>query len=220
MASKTASTIRKFLLAGVAKAAGVAVIEASLVAARGGMYACTVQAAIAAKGIKADFITALETLMDDFRANRRGIAVKYDMEQACDKQGRLKTDSDGNPVYKVPGSLSTAKSVLGQSFDHEIDLGTIKNPNSFTAIREACDVAKAESAKANATPDDKLRNSIAGHLETITAQLGGMDSASLKALNSLLAKVAKGSVASAKQVQADNAKITANKRQTAKRKAA
>lgn len=185
------STIRKYLLAGVAKQAGVAVLEAQLVEARGGMYACSVQAAIAAKGDKAAFVETVDSLMDDFRSNKRNIATKFEMDQAQDKHGKLKVDNDGNPVYKVPGSLSTAKSVLASGFDHGIDLGTISKPNSFGSIRDAAQHAKAEQAVANATPDDKVRASIAGHLESIASQIAKLDTKSLKALNTLLAATVK-----------------------------
>jgi len=197
------STIRKYLMAGVAKQSGVIEAQAALDAAKGGMYACTVQAAIAAKGDKAAFVETCDKLMDDFRGNVRGIAVKHGMEQAKDKTGKLAVNSDGNPRYLVPGSLSTAKSVLGGAFDHKIGLGTITKPNSFGSVRDAASVAKAEAKAAAATPDDKVRASITAHLEAISGQLAKMDSKSLKALDTLLAKMAKGTkdaaVATAKQ---------------------
>jgi len=161
MSNSTINTaIRKYLLAGVAKQSGVDEAQAALDAARGGMYACTVQAAIAAKGDKAAFVGTVDKLMDDFRGNVRGIAVRHNMEQAKDKTGKLAVDSDGNPRFKVPGSLSTAKSVLGGAFDHKIELGTIAKPNSFGSVRDAATLAKAE-AKAEA---DKVAKETADKL--------------------------------------------------------
>jgi hypothetical protein len=207
MSNSTINTaIRKYLLAGVAKQSGVDEAQAALDAARGGMYACTVQAAIAAQGDKAAFVGTVDKLMDDFRGNVRGIAVRHNMEQAKDKTGKLAVDSDGNPRFKVPGSLSTAKSVLGGAFDHKIELGTIAKPNSFGSVRDAATLAKAEAKAEAATPDDKVRAKIAGHLESIASQLTKMDSKSLKALESLLANMAKGTTDAAKATAKQAAK--------------
>jgi len=196
--STVKAAIRKHLLAGIKQAPAVAKAEAVLQEKRAGMYVCSVLAAIAAKGDKALFVEVIEALSDDFRTDKRGIAVKHACKQAKDKKGNLKADKNGNPIYVVPGSLSTAKSVLGGAFDNGIDLGTAKSPNTFGNIRDAASVAKAEKAKANETPDDKVRGKIAAHLESIASQSASMDSKSLKALESLLAKMAKGSVAAAK----------------------
>ena len=205
--AKVRSAVRKHLLQGVAKQAGVDTAQAALDTARGGMYACTVMAAIAADGDKVVFIETTEALMTDFRGNVRGIAVKYNMEQAKDKQGKLQVDGDGNPRYKVPGSLSTAKSVLGKAFDNAIDLGTTAKPESFGAIRTANDIARDETAKAAATPTDKTRQSIQGKLDKIGAALPELSNPALKALDKLLnavveqaCKAKPTSAASAKRV--------------------
>ena len=197
MSNINRSTVRKYLVAGVAKQAGVEQIQRDLENARGGMYTCAVQAAISCKGEKEVFIETIEALMNDFRSNSRGIAAKYDIEQAKDKQGNPAVDGEGNPRYKVPSSLSTAKSSLARAFDYDVDLGTIAKPNSFSSIRDAASVAADEYKASNASPDDKVRAEINVSLTAIQAQLAGMDSKSLAALNTLLAKVATGSVEAA-----------------------
>lgn len=191
-ASKTIrATVRKYLVSAIAAQAGVTEAEETLQRVRAGMYTCTVLAAISADGDKAVFIEVCEALMQDFRANKRGIAKKYGVEQAKDKQGNLKTDSEGNPVYKVPGSLSTAKSVLGKSFDWGTGLGTIEAPNAFTAIRDAGTVARDEKAKAAAPKVSKAMVTAQGHLARIAEALEYLDAKSLKALNVLLESTAK-----------------------------
>ena len=190
-----AAAIRKYLISGVALQAGVDTAQAKLDTARGGMYACTVQAAIAANGDKAAFVDTCDTLMADFRSNSRGIAAKYNLDQATTKQGTPAVNKDGDPIYKVPPSLSVAKSVLGGAFDHEIDLGSIKEPQSFGAIRDAATSAREERTVANATPADKVRASVQEHLNTIGAQLASLDIKALRALNSLLGTVAKENTA-------------------------
>jgi hypothetical protein len=195
MAQSIASKIRSLLVKAVASQAGVDAAQVTLDGKRAGMYTYCVLAAITAAGDKAVFITACEALMVEFRSNTRGIAVKYNVEQAMTKQGNPATDSDGNPVYKVPGSLSTAKSTLGRGFDNDIDMGSIKNPGAFSAIRDAASVAAAEQATANATPADKVRASIRASLATIEASLAKLDHAPLKALNTLLNAAAKSTQA-------------------------
>jgi len=166
------------------------------------MYTCTVQAAIAAKGDRTAFIETVDALMNDFRGNVRGIAEKHDVEQAMDKQGRPQTDKDGNAVYKVPGSLSSAKYVLNRGFEYGIDFGSIKEPQAFSAIRDAASVAAAESSAANATPLDKQIATAQGHLDAIAKSLNALDLPSLKALNKALAAYRKDTQAKSKTTAA------------------
>lgn len=192
MSTSIPSKIRSLLIKAVGSQAGVDAAQMTLDGKRAGMYTHCVLAAIAAGGDKAVFITACDDLMAEFRSNKRGIAVKYNMEQAQNKQGKLAVDKDGNPIYKVPGSLSTAKSTLGRGFDNAIDMGSATEPQAFSAIRDAASVAASEKAASNATPDDKIRDQIRGSLATIEAGLAKLDSKSLKALNTLLNAAAKG----------------------------
>ena len=188
---KVASAIRKCLVSAVAAQSGVDSAQAILDGKRAGMYGHCVLAAIAANGDKGLFIGACDSLMAEFRSNQRGIAVKYSMEQAQTKQGKPAVDSDGNPIFKVPGSLSTAKSTLGRAFDNGIPLVTDGKPNAFSAIRDAASVAADEKAAASATPADKSRASIRESLTAIGDALAKLDAKSLKALDTLLRATAK-----------------------------
>ncbi len=189
---KVSAAIRKNLVAAVAAQSGVDSAQVILDGKRAGMYGHCVLAAISANGDKGLFIGACDALMAEFRSNKRGIAVKYSMEQAQTKQGKPAVDSEGNPIFKVPGSLSTAKSTLGRAFDNGVPLVTDGSPNAFSAIRDAASVAADEKAAANATPNDKARANIRESLTAIGDALAKLDGKSLKTLDRLLQATAKG----------------------------
>jgi hypothetical protein len=190
--------VRAYLLKGVAKQAGVEALEAQLEEARGGMYACMMQSAIVA-GSKEAWLTEVETLEADFRANKRGIAVKFNCERAVDKDGNDRNDANGKPVYRVPSSLSTAKSVIGQAIDRDIDLGTEKKPESFGAVRTANRVAKEAEQKAALSGEDK-RKAEAAQLLTETAELiGGIEGKAFTALLKLIKALHKAAATAASE---------------------
>lgn len=191
MANSIKTAIRKHLLAGIAKQAGVDALIQELDAARAGMYTHGVLAAIAAKGDAKAFSETCETLADDFRFNRRGIAVKFNCEQAKDKQGKDKVDADGNPIYKVPSSLSAMRSHLTQAIEHGVDLGTASKPNPYRAIKDAKDVAKAEAATANLSADDKAKQATRETLLAIADRVDALEGKALKAAIALINATAK-----------------------------
>lgn len=144
--------VRQYLIDGISQESDVRELESKLGAAREGMYVCGVKAAIKA-GDKESFMSEVEKLENDCRTNARGIAEKYGIAQAKDTHGELKTDEDGNPIYKVPSSLSTVKSVLGKAFDEKIDMGTIRAPVSFGKIRTTLRDLQAARAGSESTTD-------------------------------------------------------------------
>jgi hypothetical protein len=176
--------VRAYLLKGVAKQAGVEALEAQLEEARGGMYACMMQSAIVA-GSKEAWLIEVEQLEDDFRSNKRGIAVKFNCPRAVDKDDNPR-EKDGKPVYRVPSSLSTAKSVIGQALDRGTDLGTEKKPESFGAIRTANKVAREAEAKAALSGDDKRKAEAAALLQEVGNLIGGIDGKAFTALLKLI----------------------------------
>jgi hypothetical protein len=194
MSNSIKANIRKNLLNGIAKQAGVIELETKLENARAGMYTHGVLAAIAAKGDAQAFTEVCDTLRDDFRANRRNIAVKYNCDIAKDKQGNAKSDSDGNPVYKVPSALSSMASHLKAAFEFGVDVGTAKKPAAFSAIRTAVSVARDEKAKADATPEDKLRDGLREQLADLSERLGELDARQLKIVAKLINSVGKAVV--------------------------
>ena len=188
------NTIRDYLLAGVAKQAGVVDLEAKLSEARDGMYTCGVKAAIVAEDKQA-FVAACEKLMNDFRRNLRNIATKHNMPQAKDTHGALKTDDDGNEIYTVPSSLSTVKSVCSKAFDAGIDFGTIDKPESFGAIRTALkaarDAAEPEVKAEALTGDAKRRADGKELLASVADSLDGYSGKALTAILKLIKALAK-----------------------------
>jgi len=189
MSNAINSAIRKCLLAGIAKQAGVEALIIELDAARAGMYVHGVQAAIAAKGDGQAFAAVCDKLRDDFRANLRGIAVKFNCDVAKDKQGNPKADADGNPVYKVPSSLASMASHIKSAFEFGIDFGTKAKPSSFGAIRDAVQVARAEKQAATASPEDKLRAELRDTLADIATGLDTLDAKALKVVAKMLQAV-------------------------------
>jgi hypothetical protein len=171
---------------------GVMELERELETARGGMYGRAVQAAIVC-GDKESFFTVCEKLMADFRNNARGIGEKYAekglVAQAKDKAGKLRwhDDAQTEPVYTVPSSLSTAKSVLGKALDRGIDLGTEKEPESFSAIREANKAEKGAEERAAMSPAEKKAHELAETLRGIaeTVETAELKTATVNALQKL-----------------------------------
>ena len=230
-------SIRDYLLDGIQKQSGVIELENRLTQAREGMYVCGVKAAIVA-GDRESFLTAAEKLMDDFRANRRKIAEKHGMEQAKDTHGNLKEDGEGNPVYTVPSSLSTVKSVLSKAFEAGIDFGTLEEPESFGAIRTALKVAREAEQAATGdsdategseespttiatadapealTGDEKRRNDARVLLAEVASSLDGYSGKALTAILKLIRALAK--------VTPDTVEVApkAAKKSAAKKKAA
>lgn len=190
------NSIRDYLLAGIAKQAGVQTLEAELVTAREGMYTCGVKAAIVSEDKQA-FLDAAEKLMADFRRNLRDIATKHNMPQAKDTHGELKTDEDGNAIYTVPSSLSSVKSVCSKAFDAGINFGTIDKPASFGAIRTALKAARdADSGEPSEdtvvlTGDDKRRADGREVLAAIGDSLDGYSGKALTAILKLIKALAK-----------------------------
>lgn len=176
--SKSESTVktavRNSLLNGVGAQADVREAEHVLNVKREGMYTCGIRAGIQA-GNADVFTDVIETLEADFRANRRGIADKYNVPQAkVSKTGKPKVDKDGKPVYIVPSALRTMKSVVLSAYAYRIDLGTEAAPSSFSAVRTAIAAAKDAETKANRTPDDEARDVIASALDACKAHLSGI----------------------------------------------
>ena len=194
--AKVVNKVRAYLLKGVAKQAGVEALEAQLEEARGGMYACMMQAAAVA-GNKEAFIAEVETLESDFRSNKRGIAVKFNCEQAIDRDKKPRVDANGNPIYRVPSSLSTAKSVIGQAFDRGTDVGTEKKPSSFGAVRTANKLAKEAEEKAAMSKDDKRAAEAAELLAEVSNMLTGIEGKALTALIKLVKALHKAATAAA-----------------------
>ena len=187
--SNIITVVRKHLLAGIAKQSGVDTLIAELDAARAGMYVHGIQAAIACKGDGTVFTTVCDTLRDDFRANRRGIAAKFNCDQAKDKQGTLKVDSEGNPVYKVPSSLASMASHIKSAFEFGVDLGTAAKPSPFSAVRDACQVAREAKKAASASPEDKLRAELRDTLTDIGTSIDALDAKALKIVAKMLQAV-------------------------------
>lgn len=168
------TAVRTSLLNGVGAQADVREAEHVLNVKREGMYVCGIRAGIQA-GSAEVFTDVIETLEDDFRANKRGIADKYNVPQAkVSKTGKPKVDKDGKPVYIVPSALRTMKSVVLSAYAYRIDLGTEAAPSSFSAVRTAIAAAKDAEAKAARTPDDEARDVIAGALDACKAHLAGI----------------------------------------------
>ena len=188
--SNVRTAVRKHLLNGIAKQAGVEELMQQVEDARAGMYTHGVLAAIAADGDGAVFEEVCDTLADDFRTNRRGIAEKYNCDQQRDKQGKLKTDKDGNPVYKVPSSLSSMRSHLKAAFEFGTDLGTAKKPAAFSAIRTANQVAREEAAKAARTPADEARDALAEIMQEISDAVSEASVEEINVIAELLQAVA------------------------------
>lgn len=167
--------VRKQLVNGVAAQAGVIEAEKLLNEKRDGMYTCGIKAAIAAKKREV-FLDVITTLENDFRFNRRGIAVKYNVPQAKQaKTGAPKTDADGNPVYTVPSALRTMKSYVLSGFDHNVDFGTASNPTPFSVVRTAVQAAKEAAVKAARTPDDEQRDAIKESLAAIAEYVDSIE---------------------------------------------
>ena len=190
------TAVRNALVAGIEKQSDVKAAEQVLETKREGMYICGVKAAIHAKSAEV-FTEVCETLEQDFRFNRRGIAEKYGIAQAkLPKTGKPKTDKYGNPMYTVPSSLRTVKSGILKAFRYELDFGTIKNPTPFSVLRNQCDIAAEEEAKATRTPDDEARDVIRGVLENIGKALQDVEgkkalTASLKLVQQLAEAIEK-----------------------------
>lgn len=187
--SNVKTKIRSCLLAGIAKQAGVDALIAELENKRAGMYTHGVLAAIAAKGDAEAFAEVCETLKADFRSNRRGIAEKYNCDVAKDKAGNLKTDDSGNPIYKVPSSLSSMASHIKTGFANNVDFGTAKKPTAFSAIRTLNQTAKEAAEKAAATPEDQARAAIREIWEAIEVQLTDLNEAQLVTVAKLMQSV-------------------------------
>jgi hypothetical protein len=175
---------------------GVMAIEAELEQARGGMYARAMQAGIVA-GDRETFTGVVETLEDDIRRDKRGIGSKLHEKElvrhSTDKHGNLKywDDEQTKPVYTIPSSLSTAKSVVGNALDAGIDLGTEKEPESFSAVRTALKAAKEAAKEASLTGDAKRRAELRETLNGIADAAEGISGKALTALIKLVASVAK-----------------------------
>lgn len=189
---------RKYLVSMCDAQIGVMELERELETARGGMYGRAVQAAIVA-GDKESFFTVCEKLMTDFRKNARGIGEKYAekglVAQAKDKSGKLRwhDEAQTEPVYTVPSSLSTAKSVLGKALDRGIDLGTEKEPESFSAIREANKAEKGAEERAAMSPAEKKAHDLATGLRAIAdaVESAELKTATVNALQKLTDTLAK-----------------------------
>jgi limonene-1,2-epoxide hydrolase len=190
------TVVRNALVSGVAAQAGVNEAEAILNQKRDGMYTCGIKAAIAAKSADT-FTEVLETLENDFRFNRRGIAEKYNVPQAkMPKTGKAKTDKDGNPIYIVPSSLRTMKTWVLKGFKYGVDFGTASKPTPFSVVRAACAAAQEEAAKAERTPDDEARDVIREVLGNIATSLDSVEgkralTASLKLVQELASAIEK-----------------------------
>jgi hypothetical protein len=184
------TAVRNALVAGIDKQSDVKAAEHVLETKREG------KAAIHAKSAEV-FTEVCETLEQDFRFNRRGIAEKYGIAQAkLPKTGKPKVDKDGNPMYTVPSSLRTVKSGILKGFRYKIDFGTIAKPTPFSVIRTQCAVAADEELKATRTPDDEARDVIRGVLENIGKALQDVDgkkalTASLKLVQELAQAIEK-----------------------------
>lgn len=182
--------VRNALVSGVAAQAGVTEAENILNAKRDGMYTCGIKAAILAKSVET-FTEVIETLENDFRFNRRGIAEKYNVPQAkLPKTGKPKTDKDGNPIYIVPGSLRTMKTWVLKGFARKVDFGTIKSPTPFSVVRAAVQASIEAEQKAARTPDDEARDVIREVLSKVSASLDNVSgkralTASLKLVQEL-----------------------------------
>ena len=192
--SKVVNKVRAYLLKGVAMQAGVEELQQQLEDARGGMYACMMQAAAVA-GNKEAFIAEVETLEADFRSNKRGIAVKFNCEQAIGRDKKPRVDDKGNPVFRVPSSLSTAKSVIGDAFDRGTDVGTEKKPSAFSAVRTANKVAREAEAKASMSADDKRAAEAGELLAEVSNMLTGIEGKALTALIKLVKALHKAATA-------------------------
>lgn len=176
MAKQLKTVVREILLSAVAKEQGVKALQAKVEAARDGMYTTGCKAAAAAKSQDV-FVQVIETLEDDFKANRRGLAERFEMPQqkTSGKNPKPKTDADGNPVYCIPGSLRTMKSVVLRGFRYKVDFGTPDNPTPFSVVRAACDAAAEAEAKAARTPDDEARDVIREVLAKVSKSLDDIE---------------------------------------------
>lgn len=193
------TAVRKELVNGVAAQSSVIAAQETLNKKRDGMYTCGIKAAIVAKDVKV-FTEVIETLEQDFRFNRRGIAEKYDVPQAktSGKNAKPKVDEDGNPIFIVPSSLRTMKTWVLKGFKFQVDFGTKTSPTPFSVVRTAVQAAEDELKKADRTPDEEARDVIREVLAVASKNLDKVSgkralTASLKlvqALNEALEKQA------------------------------
>lgn len=173
--SEVKSAVRTELVNGVAAQSGVIAAEAELNAKREGMYVRGIKAAIIAGDVKV-FTDVCETLEDDFRFDRRGIAKKYNVPQAkMPKTGAPKTDKEGNPIYIVPSSLRTMKTWVLKGFAEKVDFGTLDAPTPFSVVRSAVQANTEARLKAQRTPDDEARDVIRSVLDKVSKSLDDIE---------------------------------------------
>lgn len=196
MSKANQSKARKYLVTMIDEQVGVMQLESQLEAARGGMYSRAMQAGIVA-GSREAFLECVESLEDDIRRDRRGIGGKLLEKElvrhAEDKHGNPKfwDDEQTKPVYTIPSSLSTAKSVIGKALEAGIDMGTEKEPESFSAVRTALKAAKEAAATASLSGDEKRRAELRETLNAIGDAAESLSGKALTALIKLVASVAK-----------------------------
>jgi hypothetical protein len=138
-----------------------------------GPYDNAVEAAIACK-TRAVFDATIGALMDNVRMNRGGLAVKLKAEKrdAVGKNGE---------THKVPGSISSAKTVLLFAMEHGVPLEIDGKPRAFSQIREENshvreldNEKKAAERKANAQGAEKALYAAEDAVRALLAALPAM----------------------------------------------
>jgi len=168
-----------------------------------GAYGIAMQAA-AMSGDLETFLEAYSMLENNIRKNVGNLAVRFGAEK------RDKVDKKGNK-YKLPNSVTTAKSRIKAAFDLnvaftvdgaplEVDSdGNPENLRSYTEVKDEVkatqDLAKEEKAQAaiaQLTGDDKVRHEVAELCNLIVKSLPDMQGAELSNLHTGLAAVVLG----------------------------
>jgi hypothetical protein len=159
---------RDYLIAAIRDANKGAALGRQAGNKRGGAYVSLTRAAIVA-GSAETFTKACDALWNDIRTNKDGIAKDTGCKLA--KNSGKGKNKGKPPVYQVPGSCSTAKSVLLAGFKCGAEFGTIEEPAKFGAIREHVNEAKAAEEVASLEGDALVRHNIVQVLGRLSVNL-------------------------------------------------
>lgn len=107
-----------------------------------------------------DFTPAMDDLFSRIRTNDAGLATAF--------QAPKNDKGDG---FKIPSSLSTAKSVLGGAVEYGVDLIEDGEPRAFGQIRKDYKAAKAALESAERSEAEVSRDTLADRLVAFAESL-------------------------------------------------
>lgn len=194
---QTVTFIRRKFSAMLKAAINEDIAAARLKQKKAGTYTLSVEAAIKCNGNEKLWDTVVGDFIDDVRNNVNGIAEKNNCDPSIKTPGK----------YKVPSSLSTAKSHLKRAMKFGVELvDEHGKPRAFSQIREEASKAQMQYDKEHADAETRDRLEIAETAGAIIERSKKLSGAELAALKDIINGVYKelNAVGAGDTIEADS----------------